>query len=152
MAAGMCRPSRIRGIYLLTYLSIIAFHVNCTNFLFFKVAEITFNLWYRLSEELLKMECVENARIFKPYIAKLISHLCVHCRLDEDTNKVGVVSVVVMVTSPSPSRQDTVPGEKEEFVQFRTTVKEVLRDVIFIVGSLEVFGDVGFITVLPCFS
>ncbi|CAI8023945.1 Transportin-3 [Geodia barretti] len=69
------------------------------------------------------MECVENVRIFKPYITKLISHLCVHCRLDEDVNK------------------DTVPGEKEEFGQFRKTVKEVLRDVIFIVGSLEVFGE-----------
>ena len=121
-------------------------------FSFFQVAEITFNLWYRLSEELLKMECVENVRIFKPYITKLISHLCVHCRLDEDVNKVGVVSVVVVVTSPSPSRQDTVPGEKEEFGQFRKTVKEVLRDVIFIVGSLEVFGEVCIIsTLLPCF-
>lgn len=55
-----------------------------------KVAEITLNLWYRLSEELMKIDCRETTELFRPFINKLIAHLCVHCRLDEDTNQVGV--------------------------------------------------------------
>ena len=63
-----------------------------------QVAEITLNLWYRISEELLKMDCRETTELFRPYIATLISHLCVHCRLDEDTSKVGGASVVVLLS------------------------------------------------------
>ena len=64
-----------------------------------QVAEITLNLWYRISEELLKMDCGETTELFRPYITTLISHLCIHCRLDEDTSKVGGATVVVLLSN-----------------------------------------------------
>ena len=50
---------------------------------------MTFNLWYRLSEELLKIDDSALSDLFKPYIQRLIAHLSVHCRLDEDTDPVS---------------------------------------------------------------
>ena len=37
------------------------------------------------------MDCEETTQLFKPYITKLVSQLCVHCRLDEDTSSVSGV-------------------------------------------------------------
>ena len=55
-----------------------------------QIAEITFNVWYRLSEELTKISDSQLNEIFCPYIRKLISHLCIHCQLDEDSSPVGI--------------------------------------------------------------
>ena len=52
-----------------------------------QIADITFNVWYRLSEELVKAGA-SLAERFKPYVQKLIGHLCTHCQLDEDTSPV----------------------------------------------------------------
>ncbi len=54
-----------------------------------QIADITFNVWYRLSEELLKQNEGQLCELFKPYIERLISHLCSHCQLDEDTSPVS---------------------------------------------------------------
>lgn len=107
-----------------------------------QVVDITLNFWYRLSEELMKLDCRETTAVFKPYITKLISHLCVHCRLDEDTSVVGVAWGVTCTVVLPPLLQDTVPSERDEFGGFRMSVREVIRDVIFIVGSLNCFADV----------
>ena len=37
------------------------------------------------------MDCEETTQLFQPYITKLVSQLCVHCRLDEDTSSVSGV-------------------------------------------------------------
>ena len=58
-----------------------------------QVAEITFNVWYRLSEELTKINDNQLTEVFRPYIHKLVSHLCVHCQLDEDTSPVSPSSI-----------------------------------------------------------
>ena len=52
------------------------------------MADITFNVWYRLSEELLRLNDDQLCELFKPFVQKLVSHLCVHCELDEDTSPV----------------------------------------------------------------
>lgn len=54
-----------------------------------KIADITFNVWYRLSEELLKLNDTTMSEEFKPYIQRLIICLCSHCQLDEDTSPVS---------------------------------------------------------------
>lgn len=50
----------------------------------YEVAEISFNLWYRLSEELYKKDVEQLTSIFKPYIERLISALCRHCQMEPD--------------------------------------------------------------------
>ena len=55
-----------------------------------QIAEITFNVWYRLSEELTKINDSQLNEVFHPYIRKLISHLCIHCQLDEDSSPVSI--------------------------------------------------------------
>lgn len=55
----------------------------------FQIADITFNVWYRLSEELIKSKDEKLHELFRPYIQRLIGQLCVHCQLDEDTSKVS---------------------------------------------------------------
>lgn len=49
-----------------------------------QVAEITFNFWYRLSEELYQRNTTELTDIFKPYIQRLIVAMCRHCQLESD--------------------------------------------------------------------
>ena len=44
--------------------------------------------------------------------------------------------------------QTTVPDEKDDFSDFRKSVVELLRDVIFLVGSLECFATVSNLPVL----
>lgn len=59
-----------------------------------KIADITFNVWYRLSEELLKQDDSTLNAMFRPYIQQLIVRLCVHCQLDEDTSPVSCTTFV----------------------------------------------------------
>lgn len=56
-----------------------------------QIADVTFSVWYRLSEELLKQDEAQLNELFKSYIQRLIVQLCVHCRMDEDTSPVSVV-------------------------------------------------------------
>lgn len=47
-------------------------------------------MWYRLSEELLKVDDAALNQLFRPYVERLIAVLCTHCQLDEDTSLVSV--------------------------------------------------------------
>ena len=62
-----------------------------------KIADLTFNLWYRLSEELLKQNDDKMFEVFKPYIQRLIILLCAHCQLDEDTSPVSITAILLLV-------------------------------------------------------
>ncbi len=44
--------------------------------------------------------------------------------------------------------QNTVPDEKDDFSDFRKNVVELVRDVVFLVGSLECFTEVRLARVL----
>lgn len=49
----------------------------------------TFNVWYRLAEELSKINDGDLTDVFQPYIEKLIMELGRHCQIDEDTSVVS---------------------------------------------------------------
>ncbi|KFM82505.1 Transportin-3, partial [Stegodyphus mimosarum] len=85
----------------------------------FEVAEITFNLWYRLSEMLYKRNDDSLNNIFEPYIQRLIVALCRHCQLDPD--------------------HEGVPEEGDDFSEFRRRVSDLIKDVVFIIGSSKCF-------------
>ncbi|XP_045494746.1 transportin-3 [Colias croceus] len=85
----------------------------------YDVAEITFNLWYRLSEEVYQRDYQPLTDAFKPHIERLIEALARHCQCEpDDTN---------------------LPEEGDEFYEFRVKVMELIKDVVFIVGSGAVF-------------
>lgn len=48
------------------------------------MADITFNLWYRLSEELYLKNREELTCVFKPYVERLLAALCRHCQIEPD--------------------------------------------------------------------
>jgi len=86
----------------------------------YELPDVTFNLWYSLSEELYNSRLGEELiPLFKPYIEKLIVCLSRHCQLEPD-----------MVGSL---------GVDEDVAQFRRRVSDLLKDCIFIVGSASVF-------------
>jgi len=50
----------------------------------------TFNVWYRLAEELSKLNDSDLNAVFRPYVEKLFLELAKHCQIDEDTSQVRV--------------------------------------------------------------
>lgn len=87
----------------------------------YEMPDITFNLWHRLSEELYQRDDEAITQIFRPYINRLILALCKHCQMEPD--------------------MDHVLEEGEDFTMFRFRVRELIRDVVFIVGSSNVFKN-----------
>ncbi|XP_023333907.1 transportin-3 isoform X1 [Eurytemora carolleeae] len=85
----------------------------------YELPDVTFNLWYRLSEELYSRNDDSLVTVFKPYIERLIVCLSRHCQMEPDM--VGCLS------------------EDEDFAEFRTRVSDLIKDCIFIVGSSSVF-------------
>ncbi|GAB6030207.1 Transportin-3 [Chamberlinius hualienensis] len=85
----------------------------------YEVAEITFNCWYRLSEYLYKKNSELLNELFRSYIERLITGLCKHCQLEPD--------------------HEGNPEESDDFSDFRSRVSELLRDVVFLVGSDNCF-------------
>ncbi|KAJ2950305.1 hypothetical protein O0L34_g11671 [Tuta absoluta] len=85
----------------------------------YEVAEITFNLWYRLSEEVYQRDYQPLTDVFKPHIQRLIEALARHCQCEPDHTQ--------------------LPEEGDEFYEFRQKVQELIKDVVFIVGSSSVF-------------
>ncbi|GBP87534.1 Transportin-3 [Eumeta japonica] len=83
------------------------------------VAQITFNLWYRLSQELYERDIQPLTDLFKPHIERLIAALARHCQCEPDYTH--------------------LPEEGSEFYEFRIKVMELIKDVVFIVGSSSVF-------------
>ncbi|KAL1509671.1 hypothetical protein ABEB36_004377 [Hypothenemus hampei] len=85
----------------------------------YEVAQITFNLWFVLSEELYRKNNKELTEMFKPYIERLITALCRHCQMEPDSE--GVLD------------------DGDDFSNFRSKVSDVIKDVVFIVGSSSCF-------------
>eukprot|EP00057_Strongylocentrotus_purpuratus_P006191 XP_011660665.1 PREDICTED: transportin-3 [Strongylocentrotus purpuratus] len=86
-----------------------------------EVAEITFNFWYRLSEIIYKRDSRELTDLYRPYIERLIHSLSVHCQIDTE--------------------HEGIPDESDDFGDFRVRVSELIKDVIFIVGSSSCFAQ-----------
>uniref|UniRef100_A0A671MWG6 Transportin-3 n=1 Tax=Sinocyclocheilus anshuiensis TaxID=1608454 RepID=A0A671MWG6_9TELE len=87
----------------------------------YEVVEISFNFWYRLGEHLYKMNDPALHRVFKPYIQRLLHSLARHCQLDPD--------------------HEGVPEDTDDFGEFRMRVSDLVKDVIFLVGSMECFSQ-----------
>ncbi|CAK1540804.1 unnamed protein product [Leptosia nina] len=85
----------------------------------YEIAEITFNLWYRLSEEVYQRDYQPLTDAFKPHIERLIQALARHCQCEPD--------------------EKNLPEEGDDFYNFRLKVMELIKDVVFIVGSGSVF-------------
>ena len=85
----------------------------------YELPDVTFNLWYRLSEELYTRNDNKLINVFKPYIERLIVCLSRHCQMEPDM--VGCLT------------------EDDDFFEFRTRVSDLIKDVVFIVGSSSVF-------------
>ncbi|KAG8222278.1 hypothetical protein J437_LFUL003259 [Ladona fulva] len=83
------------------------------------VAEITFNLWFRLSEVLYQKNCISLTAVFKPYIERLITAVCGHCQMEPD--------------------HEGILEDSDDFYDFRVKVSELIKDVVFIVGSSNCF-------------
>ena len=50
----------------------------------YEIPDITFNFWYRLSEELYQKNEETLNNIFRPFIERLINSLCRHCQMEPD--------------------------------------------------------------------
>ncbi|KPP76261.1 transportin-3-like [Scleropages formosus] len=87
----------------------------------YEVAEISFNFWYRLGEHLYKTSDPMLHGIFRPYIQRLLHGLARHCQLDPD--------------------HEGVPEDTDDFGEFRMRVSDLVKDVIFLVGSMECFSQ-----------
>ncbi|KAM3963766.1 transportin 3 [Aphomia sociella] len=85
----------------------------------YEVAEITFNLWYRLSEEVYQSDYQPLTDAFKPHVERLIEALARHCQCEPDHTQ--------------------LPEEGDEFFEFRMKVMGLIKDVVFIIGSSCVF-------------
>lgn len=85
----------------------------------YEVAEITFNLWYLLSEELYQKNNKALTDIFRPYIERLITALCRHCQMEPD--------------------HEGLLEDRDDFKDFRLKVSDLIKDVVFIVGSCSCF-------------
>lgn len=58
--------------------------LNCVSHYDYEVAEITFSLWYRLSEELYRLDNDQLQRFFQPHVERLIIALYKHSQMDSD--------------------------------------------------------------------
>uniref|UniRef100_A0A8D8ZEZ3 Transportin-3 n=1 Tax=Cacopsylla melanoneura TaxID=428564 RepID=A0A8D8ZEZ3_9HEMI len=85
----------------------------------YEVASITFRLWYRLSEILYAKNDESLTLKFKPHVERLIGALCKHCQIEPDLE--GLLE------------------EDHDFYDFRLKVSELVKDVVFIVGSSTCF-------------
>ncbi|XP_055614222.1 transportin-3 isoform X2 [Uranotaenia lowii] len=95
----------------------------------FEVAEITFNMWYRLSEDLYQRNNEALTAHFKPYVERLIAALYKHCQMEADHE--GLIE------------------EGDSFKDFRFKVSEIIKDVIFIVSSISCFKQMFLILQSP---
>ncbi|XP_028670547.1 transportin-3 isoform X2 [Erpetoichthys calabaricus] len=87
----------------------------------YEVVEISFNFWYRLGEHLYKINDAVLHGIFRPYIQRLLHALARHCQLDPD--------------------HEGIPEDTDDFGEFRMRVSDLVKDLIFLVGSMECFSQ-----------
>lgn len=95
--------------------------LDCVGHYDYSMAEITFNVWYRLSEMIYRKDSLQTNQTFIPYIQRLLQALYRHCRFDADF--IGI------------------PTENDDLCEFRRKVSEVIKDVVFIIGSSSLFKD-----------
>ena len=88
-------------------LEVLELVLMCCHHPDYELPDLTFNLWYRLSEELYTKNDEELTAVFKPQINKLIGSLARHCQIEPDT--VGVLE------------------EREDFTEFRVRVSELIK-------------------------
>lgn len=100
-------------------LKILDLVLTCVGHHDYEVAAITFNLWYRLSEDLYQKNNDMLVAVFKPYVARLIEALCRHCQMEPD--------------------HEGLLEEGDDFADFRSKVSELIKDVVFIIGSSNCF-------------
>lgn len=108
-------------------IKILDFVLTCVGHHDYEVAQITFNLWYRLSEVLYQRNNDDLNAVFRPYIERLIRALCKHCQMEPD--HLGLVEEI---------------SGGEEFADFRIRVSELIKDVVFVVGSSHCFRQMFF--------
>ncbi|XP_064535375.1 transportin-3 [Drosophila montana] len=87
----------------------------CVGHFDYEVAEITFHLWYKLSEDLFQRYDEKLTARFRPHVERLISALYRHAQMESD--------------------HDGLIEENNNFYDFRRKVSDLLKDVAFIVGS-----------------
>ena len=84
-----------------------------------QVAEITFNFWNKFSTRLYDSHNRQLQEFFKPYVLVLIGALCHHCQLDAD--------------------REGLLDKEDDFAEFRERCSDLVKDVIFVVGSHDCF-------------
>ncbi|XP_018007436.1 transportin-3 [Hyalella azteca] len=94
-----------------------------------EVAEITFNFWYKLSEDLYRKNCDNVNAMFMPYIERLFEALYRHCQIDVD--------------------HEGVLQDSDDFYEFRERVQELIKDVVFICRSKVCFDQMATILRAP---
>lgn len=85
----------------------------------YEVAEITFNLWYLLSEELYQKNNKAMTELYRPYVERLVTALARHCQMEPD--------------------HEGLLEDGDDFKDFRMKVSDLIKDVVFIVGSSSCF-------------
>ncbi|XP_017835111.2 transportin-3 [Drosophila busckii] len=101
----------------------------CVGHFDYEVAEITFHLWYKLSEDLFQRYDDKLCARFRPHIERLISALYRHAQMESD--------------------HDGLIEENNNFYDFRRKVSDLLKDVAFIVGSGACFKQMFIILQAP---
>jgi transportin-3 len=103
--------------------------LNCVGHYDFEVAEISFSMWYKLSEELYHKNSDALTSIFKPYVERLIVAVYKHCQMEPDHE--GLIE------------------DQDVFQDFRFKVSELIKDVIFISSSSNCFKQMFMILKTP---
>ncbi|KIH48970.1 hypothetical protein ANCDUO_20957, partial [Ancylostoma duodenale] len=106
---GSDDPNSLGSIHTLELLLLLAGHHD------YSLIEMTFNIWYRLSEGLFSFEDDSHIEKFKPYVQRYLAALYRHCRYDTE--------------------EEGVPDRDGDFADFRLKVVETVRDVVFVVGT-----------------
>ncbi|XP_017075269.2 transportin-3 [Drosophila eugracilis] len=101
----------------------------CVGHFDYEVAEITFHLWYKLSEDLFQRNEDKLTIMFRPHIERLLSALFRHSQMESD--------------------HDGLIEENNNFFDFRRKVSDLIKDVAFIVGSGACFKQMFHILQAP---
>ncbi|KAK0395025.1 hypothetical protein QR680_001072 [Steinernema hermaphroditum] len=83
-----------------------------------QLLDMTFNVWYRLSEYLFQgIDDDDVLSVFKPYVKRYLQALLKHCRYEAETTE--------------------LPDPNDDFGELRTKISDSIKDVLFIVGVEE---------------
>lgn len=96
-------------------LKIIYLLLDCIDHYDYEVAEITFHFWFRFTELIHKKSAPNLLPLFNSILNKLILGLTRHCQLECD--------------------QEGLLNNDSNLYEFRLRVRDLIKDVIFIVGA-----------------